>query len=191
MPRGWYNKGILWGGNTPPTMRLTIVWNETDASSRLTISVNQCVNLTLIYIVFVRVAMNVNLKFVRVYFITIIYAGGHAPGGLGSACPSCLPRQLVVGLAHQPHRRPVLPCLRPRSVGILRHRPCHRSPAHLLIFLAPLLISSSSRARKGASCAFLRSFSRLPSSARREIYERLKSALSRSAILSLVTNLLP
>lgn len=119
-------------------MRLTIVWNEADARSRLTIAVNQCVNLTLIYIVFVRVAMNVNLKFVRVYFITIIYAGGHAPGGLGSVCPSCLPRQLVVGLAHRPHRRPVLPCLRPRSVAILRLTRHH----HLFIIITHLPSSS-------------------------------------------------
>jgi hypothetical protein len=177
-------------------MRLTIVWNEADARSRLTIAVNQCVNLTLIYIVFVRVAMNVNLKFVRVYFITIIYAGGHAPGGLGSVCPSCLPRQLVVGLAHRPHRRPVLPCLRPRSVAILRltlpssplHH--HHSPAFLIV-IAHLLSSFSSRARKGASCTFLRSSSRLPSSASHGIYKRPKSALSRSAILSPRSFLLP
>lgn len=164
-------------------MRLTIVWNETDASSRSTVSVNQCVNLTLIYIVFVRVAMNVNLKFVRVYFITIIYAGGHAPGGLGSVCPSCLPRQLVVGLIVG-QSCPAFGLARsPSCVS-----PCHH---HLFIVIAHLLTSFSSRARKGASCTFLRSSSRLPSSASHEIYKRPKSALSRSAILSPRSFLLP
>lgn len=82
-------------------------------------------------------------------------------------------------------------------IGLIVGQPCPafglaRSPSCVIGHaIAPLLISSSSRARKGASCASLRSFSRLPSSARREIYERLKSALSRPAILSLVTNLLP